>query len=318
MTDTHARAVRFDRYGGPEVLYLADVAIPEPAAGEVVVAVRAAGINPGEAAIRSGALHDRFPAAFPSGQGSDLAGVITAVGSDAGASAVGDEVLGWSRRRSSHATHAVVTAGHVIPKPLQLPWEVAGALYKAGTTACAAINAVDARPGDTVVVSAAAGGVGTFAVQLLFHRGVRVIGISSRANMEWLAAHGAVPLPYGEAIRERIDAAAPDGVDAFIDLFGPEYLDLAVHLGVRPNRIETTVAIDQALTLGAKTAGSLNASTPDILAELADSVAKGAIEVPIAATYPLGRVADACLELERRHTRGKIVLTFDGESQTAT
>ncbi len=125
-----------------------------------------------------------------------------------------------------------------------------------------------------------------------------------------------VSLPYCGAIRERIDAAAPGGVDASIDLFGPEHLDLAVHLAVRPNRIEMTVAIDQALTLGAKTASSLNASTPDIVAELADSVAKGAIEVPIAATYPLGRVAEAFLQLERRHPRGKIVLTFDGESRT--
>src|ERR1035441_7978636 len=105
MTGTGSRAVRFDRYGGREVLYVADVPMPAPAAGEVVVAVRAAGINPGETNIRTGALHDRFPATFPSGQGSDLAGVVTAVGESAGELAAGDEVLGFSWRRSSHATH---------------------------------------------------------------------------------------------------------------------------------------------------------------------------------------------------------------------
>lgn len=309
LTDTDARAVQFDRYGGLDVLYLAEIPMPEPAAGEVVVAVRAAGINPGEAAIRSGAMHRWFPATFPSGQGSDLAGVVTAVGPDAGEFAVGDEVLGYSWRRSSHATHTAVPVGQLIPKPAQLSWEVAGSLYMVGSTAYAVVHAVDHQPGETVAVSAAAGGVGTFTVQLLARRGVRVLGIASSANADWLAAHGAVPVTYGDGLRERILAAAgPGGVDAFIDLFGPQYLDLAVELGVPPDRIETVVSIGRAMELGAKTDGSVHASTPEILAELAELVATGAIEVPIAATYTLDRVTDAVAELERRHTRGKIVL----------
>ncbi|HKH11323.1 MAG TPA: alcohol dehydrogenase catalytic domain-containing protein [Rubrobacter sp.] len=152
MTDTQASAVRFDRYGNPDVLYLADMPIPEPAAGEVVVAVRAAGINPGEAGIRSGAMHDFFPATVPSGQGSDLAGVVTAVGPDVDGFAVGDEVMGWSWRRSSHATHAAVPVGQLIPKPRQPSWEVAGSLYMVGSTAWAAVHAVDPRSGETVAV----------------------------------------------------------------------------------------------------------------------------------------------------------------------
>jgi NADPH:quinone reductase len=309
MSDTHARAVRFDRYGGLDVLYVADVPIPEPAAGEVVVAVRATGINPGEAAIRSGALHDFFPATFPSGQGSDLAGVVTAVGPDAGGFAVGDHVLGWSWRRSSHATHVAVPVGQLVPKPRQLSWETAGSLYIAGTTAYAAVHAVEPKPGETVAVSAAAGGVGTFTVQLLAQRGVRVLGIASAANADWLTAHGAVPVVYGDGLRERVLAAAEPGrVDAFIDLFGPQYLDLAVDLGLSPDRIETVVPSGRARELGVKTDGSVAASTPEILAELADLVATGVVEVPIAATYPLDRVTDAFAQLERRHTRGKIVL----------
>lgn len=173
MTATRARTVRFDRYGGPEVLYLANVPLPEPTFWEVVVAVRAAGINPGEALIRSGTMHDLFPATFPSGQGSDLAGVVTAVGSGVAAFKVGDEVLGYSWRRSSHATHTSVPVDQLILKPPGLSWEVAGSIYLAGSTAWAAVEATKAQPGETVVVSAAAGGVGVFVVQRLARQGVR-------------------------------------------------------------------------------------------------------------------------------------------------
>lgn len=310
MPDTQARAVRLDEYGDLDVLYVTDVSMPEPATGEVVVEVRAAGINPGEAGIRSGAVHNFFPATFPSGQGSDLAGVVTTVGPGVDGFAVGDEVMGWSWSRSSHATHTAVPVERLIHKPRQLSWEVAGSLYMIGSTARAAVAAVDPRPGETVVVSAAAGGVGGFVVQLLARRGVRVLGIASSANADWLAAHGAVPVNYdGDGLAGQLRAAAgPGGIDAFIDLFGPQYLDLAVELGVIPDRIETTIPTGQAMELGAKTDGSMKASTPEILAELADLVAAGDIEVPVAATYPLERVADAFAELERRHTRGKIVL----------
>jgi NADPH:quinone reductase-like Zn-dependent oxidoreductase len=309
MTDTRARAVRFDHYGGLDVLYLADIPMPRPAAGEVIVAVRAAGINPGEAKIRSGALQDIFPATFPSGEGSDLAGVVTAVGPDAGGFAIGDEVLGWSWQRSSHATHTAVPAGQLVPKPSRLSWEVAASLSVAGCTAYAAVRAVDPRRGETVAVSAAAGGVGTIAVQLLARRGVRVLGIASTANADWLAAQGAIPVAYGEGLRERLlSAAGPDGVDAFIDLFGPQYIDLAVELGLARDRIETIVPSARAVELGVKTEGGIDATTPEILTELAGLAASGGLEVPIAATYPLDRVADAFAELERGHTRGKIVL----------
>ena len=309
MTDTQARAVRFDRYGGLDVLYVADVPMPVPTAGEVVVAVRAAGINPGEAKIRSGALHALWPATFPSGQGTDLAGVVTAVGPEVDAFAAGDEVLGWSWTRSSHATHTAVPAGQLIPKPAQLSWEVAGSLCVAGSTAYAAVRAVDPRPGESVAVSAATGGVGALTVQLLALRGVRVLGIASAASADWLAAHGAVPVIYGDGLRERVrDAAGPGGVDAFIDLYGPEYLDLAVELGVSPDRIDTIVITDRAKELGVRSDGHAAGATPEVMAELAGLIAGGSLEVPIAATYPLDRVAEAFAELERQHTHGKIVL----------
>jgi NADPH:quinone reductase-like Zn-dependent oxidoreductase len=308
MADNHIRAVRFDRYGGRDVLYIAQIPMPVPDAGEVVIAVRAAGINPGEVAIRTGALHDRFPATFPSGEGSDLAGVVTAVGTGVAEFAVGDEVLGFSWRRSSHATHTAVPATQLVRKPPELSWEVAGSLYVVGCTAYAAVRAVAATAGDTIAVSAAAGGVGSMVIQLLAQRSAHVLGIASPHNAAWLAAHGAIPVPYGDGLAARLRAAAPRGIDAFIDCFGPDYVQLAVDLGIPPQRIDTITALQKAQELGTKAEGSMAASTKDVLTELATLLAAGAIDLPIAATYPLDQVADAFAQLEQRHTHGKIVL----------
>ncbi|WP_432842909.1 NADP-dependent oxidoreductase [Dactylosporangium sp. CA-092794] len=303
-----ARAVRFDQFGGTDVYYLADIPMPSPGPGEVVVAVRAAGINPGESGIRRGALERMYKTTFPCGEGSDLAGVVTAAGPDVTGFAPGDEVLGFSWTRSSHATHTAVPVTQLIRKPAELSWEEAGALYVVGCTAYAAVRAIAPKPGETVAVSAAAGGVGTVTVQLLHHLGVRVLGIASDANADWLAAHGATQIPYGDGLADRLRAAAPDGIDAFIDLFGPEYVDLALALDIPKDRIETIIAFEAAARLGVKAEGSGDASTVDVLEHMAGLAAAGTIEIPIAATYPLDRVADAFDVLDHRHTRGKIVL----------
>jgi len=306
-----ARAVRFDRYGGREVLSVREVPMPAPGEGEVLVQVRAAGINPGEAMIRSGALHDMLPATFPCGEGTDLAGVVLQVGPGVQEFHPGDEVLGFSWVRSSHATHTVVPATQLITKPDGLAWEVAGALDVAGTTAYAAVRGVDPQPGEVVAVSAATGGVGALVVQLLVQRGVTVLGIASASSAAWLTAHGAIPIEYGDGVGDRLRAGAPNGIDAFIDLFGPEYLHLAVDLGVHTDRMDTIVFSPDATELGVKMAGAAALSekeVPGILRELADLLAAGTIELPIAATYPLAQVTDAFEQLERRHTLGKIVL----------
>jgi NADPH:quinone reductase-like Zn-dependent oxidoreductase len=170
------------------------------------------------------------------------------------------------------------------------------------------VRAVGVRQADTVAVSAAAGGVGTLVVQLLRRRGATAIGIASQVHHGWLEDHGVVPVAYGDGLEGRLRTAAPNGVDAFIDLFGPEYVELAIALGVRPDRIETIISRDKALEVGAKTEGSGDASTTDVLSEMAELVASGQIELPIAATYPLEKVREAFAELEHRHTLGKIVL----------
>lgn len=308
MTAGKTHAVRFDHYGDRDVLYIAEIDTPSPEAGEVLVEVRAAGINPGEAAIRSGAMAEMFPATFPSGEGSDLAGVVIEVGSGVDEFAVGDKVLGFSMRRSSHATHVTVPVDQLIKKPDQLSWEAAGALYVVGATAYAAVRAIAPQPGETVAVSAAAGGVGSLVVQLLVRHQLRVLGIASQNSADWLRAHDVIPIEYGDGLQARLHEAAPNGIDAFIDLFGPDYVQLAVDLGVPPERIETIISFQKAAEVGAKTEGSTDASTREVLAEMADLVAEGVVDFDIAATYPLGRAADAFAELEQRHTHGKIVL----------
>ena len=302
------RAVQFDEYGGLDVLTVREVELKELGKEDVLVEVKAAGINPGEASIRKGLLAERWPSKFPSGQGSDLAGVVKEIGIDVEGFAPGDEVLGWSWERSSQATEVVVPAEQLIRKPADLGWPEAGALYVVGVTAFAAVRAVDIGEGDTVVVSAAAGGVGTITVQLLRVNGANVVGLASEDHHDWLRAKGVTPVTYGEGVTERILAATPRGIDAFIDLYGPEYVDLAVQLDVPPAKIETIIANEKAQEVGAKAEGSSDASTPEILGEMAELVAAGRIEVPIAATYPLDEVREAFEQLEERHTLGKIVL----------
>ncbi|TDP98008.1 NADP-dependent oxidoreductase [Labedaea rhizosphaerae] len=302
------KAVRFDEYGDVDVLQVREVPRPQPAADEVVVRVRAAGINPGENTIRSGALHDRWPATFPSGQGSDLAGVVEEVGSAVRTWTAGDEVIGWVDTRASHAELVVVPAANLVPRDPAVPWEAGGALFVAGTTAHANVRAVGAGPGDTIVVAGAAGGVGSLTVQLLRHAGATVIGLASAANHDWLRVHGVVPVTYGDGVADRIRAAAPDGVDAFVDTFGDGYLELALSLGVAKDRINTIIDFAGAARLGVKAEGMTGSANAEVLGELVKLVAAGDLEVPIASTYPLSEVRAAYEDLMHRHTRGKIVL----------
>jgi NADPH:quinone reductase-like Zn-dependent oxidoreductase len=302
------QAVRFERYGDVDVLEVVDVPRPVPTDGQVVVRVKAAGINPGEAAIRRGLLHERWPATFPSGQGSDLAGVVDELGPGVTGVAVGDEVIGFTHDRASQAELLAVDVGHLTPRPAAVPWEVAGALFVAGATAYAAVRAVAPDEADTVVISGAAGGVGTIAGQLAHLAGAAVLGLASLPHHSWLRAHGIVPVEYGDGVERRIRDAAGGLVDAFIDTFGGGYVDLAVSLGIAPERIDTIADFAAAQRYGAKTDGNMAGARAEVLAELAGLIESGNLEVPIARTYPLAGVQDAYRELEQRHTLGKIVL----------
>ncbi|MDQ6841592.1 MAG: NADP-dependent oxidoreductase, partial [Actinomycetota bacterium] len=244
------RAVRFDQYGGVDVLEVRDVEDPVPGPGQVLVAVKAAGINPGEIGIREGRLHARWPATFPSGEGTDLAGVVQGVGERVSAFSVGDEVLGWTEERASHAELVVVPTDQLTAKPESVPWEAAGSLFVVGMAAYASVQAVAPRAGETVVVSAAAGGVGSVAVQLARRTGATVIGLASERNHQWLRRHDIVPVRYGDGQAERIREAAHGKIDAFIDTFGGGYVDLAIELGVAPSRINTIIDFGAVRRLG--------------------------------------------------------------------
>lgn len=301
--------MRFDRYGQVNVLEVREVDDPRAKPHQVLVRVKAAGINPGEAAIRRGDLDAQWPAQFPSGQGSDLAGVVTATGTGVAGFVVGDEVIGFTNERASHAELVAVDDDQLVRKPAAVPWEAAGALFVAGTSGRALVDAVGVHGGDTVVVSSAAGGTGSFTSQLARNAGARVVGLAGPHNHEWLQSLGVTPVDYhGDGLADRIrDAAAGASIDALLDTHGGGYVELGVDLGVAASRI-ATIADFTAGQKGAQVVGHSAAATPEVLEDLAATIAGGELEVPIAARYPLAAVRDAYADLERRRTRGKIVL----------
>lgn len=306
-----ARAVRFDRYGGTEVLRVVEVARPEPGPGEVRVEVVAASINPGEAAIRRGLFDAVFPATFPSGQGSDFAGRVTARGAGVQGIGLGEEVIGFSDDRSSQATEVVVPAANVVPKPATVTWEEAATLYVAGTTAFAAVRAVGADLGDVVVVAGASGGVGIFAAQLARHAGATVVGTARDEEHDFLRSLEIIPVSYGDGGAERIRAVVPEGVDAFIDTHGSGNVALAIELGVSPDRIDTIADFAAVKQYGVKFEGNAAGGGAQTLSELAALIVEGDLRIPIDTIYPLERVAEAYDHLEKQHVRGKIVLRME-------
>jgi NADPH:quinone reductase-like Zn-dependent oxidoreductase len=301
------KAVRFDHYGDVDVLEVVDVPRPEPGANELLIRVRAAGINPGEAKIREGLLAKQFPATFPSGQGSDLAGVIEETGSGVTGWAAGDQIIGFTEHRAAQAEFVVVEASDVVAKPPNISWEVAGSVFVAGTTAYAAVRAVAPQSGETVLVAGATGGVGSIAVQLARRTGATVVGIASESHHAWLTAHGVVPVAYGDGLDGRLREAV-ERIDACIDTVGGEYVELALAFGVPPSRIDTIANFDAVRRLGVKGEGNAAGANSTVLGEVVSLIAEGALEVPIAATYPLDQVRDAYRRLAGGHILGKIVL----------
>ncbi|TKV27866.1 NADP-dependent oxidoreductase [Arthrobacter sp. NamB2] len=301
------KAVRFSTYGGPDVLQVVDVPMPVPADGEVLVQVMAAALNPGEIGIREGVFAQIWPAHFPEGQGNDFSGHVVEVGGTGSAFAVGDEVLGFSPR-AAQAEYVVVSSGVLAHKPATLSWEAAASVAGAGATAWASVAAVKPQPGETVVVSGAAGGVGIIAAQLARLSGATVIGTASSANAAALEDRGIVPVQYGQGLRAQLERMAPHGVDAFIDTFGRGNVALAIALGVPPNRINTTADGAGVQQYGVHSDAQEQADSPAIWGELAELAASGALDIPVGAVYPLERVADAYREVATRHGFGKRVL----------
>ncbi|WP_063798146.1 NADP-dependent oxidoreductase [Streptomyces sp. 150FB] len=303
------KAVRFSRYGGPDVLEVVDVDRPEPGPGEVVVAVETAAVNPGEIGIREGAFADTWPAHFPEGQGNDYAGVVHTVGSGVTDFQPGDEVMGF-QPRAAQAEFVLARPGRLARKPRLLPWEQAAVIPGVGSTAHAEVEALGLSGADTVVVSAGAGGVGSVAVQLARLRGATVLATGSRNSFPFLESLGAIPVEYGPGLVGRILRAAPQPVTAYLDHFGRGNVLAALELGIAPLRINTIADGAAVARHGVRSVGQAEADTPEIWESLADLAVRNAIAFPIQAVYPLDEVRAAYTELGERHTRGKIVLTL--------
>ena len=302
-----AHAVQFSSYGGLEVLELVDMAIPTAGPGEVVVEVLAAGINHMEAYVRQGLFRDELPITLPHGQGSDFAGLVTSIGTGVTSFARGAEVLGHAVM-SSHANYVVVPQGHLVAKPAALSWEVAGSLFLAGLAANDAVQAVNVSSGDVVVVSAAAGGVGSMEAHLAMTKGATVIGTCGERNFDYLRQIGVKPVVYGDGLADRIRAIAKGGVDAYIDNFGRDNPDVATELGVAPARFRSSEhRRDIELQAMRPTAEQATEHTR-VLAKLAGLAADRTVNVLISGFYPLDDVREAFDDLEKRHARGKIVL----------
>ncbi|WP_328404906.1 NADP-dependent oxidoreductase [Nocardia sp. NBC_00403] len=299
------RAIAFDEFGGPEVLKIVDIPVPEPGAGEVRVAVRAAGVNPADWKVRSGALTFGEPV-FPQYPGAEIAGVVDAVGPSVTGVAVGDEVFGWARR-GGYAEYALSAA--VVRKPAGLGWADAVALPIAVSTADHVLKLLQLQPGETLLINGAAGAVGSMAVQLAVAGGVSVIGTASQANQDVVRALGATPTTYGAGLAERVRALTPKGVDAVFDAAGHGGLPDAIDLRGGTDRI-VTIADPAAAELGVTFTSTGGSPRPTELAEqVAERLAAGEYRLPgPARTFSLDQAPAAQQESETGRGPGKVVL----------
>jgi NADPH:quinone reductase-like Zn-dependent oxidoreductase len=275
--------------------------------------VAAAGLNPMDWGISSKPeAAARFGITVPSGFGSDFAGVVDEAGGGATGFAAGDRVYGGALGRAA-ADFVIVKAPAEAPDALfhtpdGISDEVASTLPVAGHTAAAALAAIGPRPGDTVLIGGAAGGVGVFAVQLAKLTGARVIGTASESTFEFLRQLCAEPVAYGPGLADRVRTLAPDGVTAATDLFGTDTAETALALGVLPERI-STIAAGPNPPGGVRATGGIDAG-PDALERITDAILAGKITVPIAATFPIEQTRKAVTLQAGRHIHGKIVITL--------
>lgn len=305
-----SRAVIFEAFGGPEVLELREVPEPHAGSGEVRVRVTVVGLNPMDwvlASVPEAAA--RFGVTFPSGFGTDFAGVVDEVGEDVSGFAVGDRVYGGALNRAA-AEFTVVdpSTGTLQRTPEEISDEVAATLPVAGRTAAAALTTIGLKAGDTVLIGGAAGGVGVLAVQLARLAGARVIGTASEGTFDFLRQLGATPVAYGPGLEDRVRALVPGGVSAAADMFGTETAEAALALGVPPERI-CTIAAGPNPPGGVRPTGGLDAQ-PEDLKRITDAIIADEITVPIAAAFPIEQIREAVRLQAGRHVHGKIVVTL--------
>ena len=306
------RAVVAESYGGPEVLRVGDHPEPELGPDSVLVRVRAASLNPVDYKITRGYLDAAFPTVFPLVPGWDVAGEVVAAGPAVRHVRVGQPVLGYARKdfvgAGTWAELVAVPARGIAPAPDAVDAVAASCLPLAGLTAWQSlVEVLEVGQGDTVLVHAASGGVGTLAVQIAVARGARVLGTASAASAEHVRALGAEHLEYGDGLTDRVRELAPDGVDAVLDLVGGEALETSPGVLREPGRLVSVVDAARVTELG----GTYVFVRPDVaqLGDLARLVDEGRLRPVVQETHPLERVQDAVRAAEDGPVRGKVVLT---------
>lgn len=307
-----SRVVLAPAYGGPEVLTVVDGPVGEPGAGQARVAVRAAGVNPADWKVYTGAF-GTDPAQLPRRLGFEVSGVVTAAGPGADVS-VGDEVVAF-RVSGGYAEELVVPASALLPKPASLAWEPAAGLLLAGATAVHVLTATGVGEGDTVLVHGAAGGVGLMAVQLAVLRGARVVGTVGGDGADLVRRFGGEPVRYGDGLADRVRALAPDGVAVAVDCVGTdEAVDVSLELVADRRRIATIAAFGRAADDGIRALGGGPGADPGTelreaaRAELLALAGSGRLEVVVAGVFPLADAAAAHRQGMAGHTHGKLVL----------
>jgi len=302
-------SVQLPNYGTTEVLQIVDAAPLDAGPGQIRLRVHAAGVNPADWKIMQGLMRDQIPLDLPAGLGSDVAGVVDQVGAGVTAFHLGDQVLGTSLT-PAFAQSALADPAALVPKPDDISWEVAASLPGAGGTAWTVLEELGVASGETLLVHAAAGGVGTFAVQLAVARGARVIGTASEHNHEQLRSFGAIPVAYGPGLDERLRAIAPNGVDAVLDASGRGEIPLSIDLAHGPERVLTLVAFDAVDTGIRIHIGGAGANGVRALRDILTLMKEGQLRVPVSRTYGLRDVAAALDESHTGHVSGKIVLVI--------
>ncbi|MGH3423979.1 MAG: NADP-dependent oxidoreductase [Nocardioidaceae bacterium] len=300
-------------YGTPDVVRTGQADEPLVGPDFVLVSVRAAGVNPVDWKVVAGGLRGAFPHHLPMIPGWDVAGVVEAVGPAVTEVAVGDRVLAYDRedhvQLGTYAEKVSVPVRTVAKMPDGLDFVRAGALPLAGLTAEQLLDAAEVADGDTVLVHAAAGGVGGFASQLARLRGARVVGSASRRNHDYLRARGVAPVEYGDGLVDAVRAEAPDGVDAVVDLFGGDGLAKTPELLADGGRVASVADAAKAFELGGRYV--FVRPNAGMLARLAALVAAGDLEVDVAETFDLDRAGEALQTSKDSHVRGKLVVTLD-------
>ena len=305
------RFVQFEEFGSRDYLQVVERERPWPGPGQILVRVMAAGLNPMDIkAYRSEQAAAHMGVTLPSGIGQDFAGFVEELGEGVTRFDMGQAVLGTAPFAAIADFVVVPEDGQVIAKPDPLTFEAAGSLGVVGRTAMATVRAADIHERDTVLVSAAAGGVGVLAAQLAVRSGATVIGTAGEENHEFLESLGVIPVTYGDGLAQRVrDVLDDDRVTVVLDNHGADTIEAALELGVPIERVNT-IAVFGPDARGARSVGGRAAGNAE-LAELADLLAEYELVLPIDSIFPIERTVEAYGRLEGGHVRGKVVVVTD-------